>query len=76
MTNLPPQIKVSQRDRAVWYVSGEENPEQIASRAVRLGMDEPELCLLLLETLVDALTVRADDCRTSHENAQHWYNNR
>jgi DNA repair protein RadA/Sms len=38
----------------VWYVSGEENPEQIASRAVRLGIDEPEL-YLLRETHVDTL---------------------
>jgi predicted ATP-dependent serine protease len=38
----------------VWYVSGEENPDQIASRAVRLGIDEPEL-YLLRETHVDTL---------------------
>jgi len=38
----------------VWYVSGEENPEQIASRAARLGIFEPELWLLS-ETHADAL---------------------
>lgn len=38
----------------VWYVSGEENPEQIASRASRLGIHEPELWLLS-ETHADTL---------------------
>ena len=38
----------------VWYVSGEENPEQIASRASRLGIKEPELWLLS-ETHADTL---------------------
>ena len=38
----------------VWYVSGEENAEQIASRAARLGIVEKEL-FLLSETHVDTL---------------------
>lgn len=38
----------------VWYVSGEENPQQIASRADRLGIHETEL-FLLSETHVDTL---------------------
>ena len=38
----------------VWYVSGEENAEQIASRAARLGIIEGEL-FLLSETHVDTL---------------------
>jgi DNA repair protein RadA/Sms len=38
----------------VWYVSGEENPQQIASRASRLGIHEPEL-FLLSETHADTL---------------------
>lgn len=38
----------------VWYVSGEENAEQIASRAARLGIMEGEL-FLLSETHVDTL---------------------
>jgi DNA repair protein RadA/Sms len=38
----------------VWYVSGEENAEQIASRAARLGILEKELWLLT-ETHVDTL---------------------
>jgi len=38
----------------VWYVSGEENAEQIASRAARLGIMESEL-FLLSETHVDTL---------------------
>jgi len=38
----------------VWYVSGEENPEQIASRAARLGIGESEL-YLLSETHADSL---------------------
>lgn len=38
----------------VWYCSGEENPEQIASRAQRLGVDASELWLLS-ETHADTL---------------------
>ena len=38
----------------VWYCSGEESPDQIASRAQRLGIDSPELWLLA-ETHVDSL---------------------
>jgi DNA repair protein RadA/Sms len=38
----------------VWYISGEENPDQIASRASRLGIFESELWLLS-ETHVDTL---------------------
>jgi len=38
----------------VWYVSGEENPGQIASRAARLGIKESELWLLS-ETHADTL---------------------
>ncbi|EEC49411.1 predicted protein, partial [Phaeodactylum tricornutum CCAP 1055/1] len=38
----------------VWYVSGEENPDQIASRASRLGILQSELWLLG-ETHVDTL---------------------
>jgi DNA repair protein RadA/Sms len=38
----------------VWYISGEENAQQIASRAMRLGIDESELWLLT-ETHVDTL---------------------
>lgn len=38
----------------VWYVSGEETPEQIASRASRLGIESSEL-FLLRETHVDTL---------------------
>jgi DNA repair protein RadA/Sms len=38
----------------VWYVSGEENAQQIASRAARLGIEENELWLLT-ETHVDTL---------------------
>lgn len=38
----------------VWYVSGEENPDQISSRAGRLGLVEPELWLLS-ETHADTL---------------------
>jgi DNA repair protein RadA/Sms len=38
----------------VWYVSGEENAEQIAFRAARLGIEEKELWLLT-ETHVDTL---------------------
>lgn len=38
----------------VWYISGEENPDQIASRAARLGIFESELWLLS-ETHVDTL---------------------
>jgi DNA repair protein RadA/Sms len=38
----------------VWYVSGEENPDQIASRAERLGIHESEL-FLLSETHADTL---------------------
>lgn len=38
----------------VWYVSGEETQEQIASRAQRLQLNEPELWLLS-ETHVDSL---------------------
>jgi DNA repair protein RadA/Sms len=38
----------------VWYVSGEENPAQIASRASRLGIAESEL-FLLRETHMDSL---------------------
>jgi energy-coupling factor transporter ATP-binding protein EcfA2 len=40
----------------VWYVSGEENPDQIASRAIRLGIleDSSEL-FLLRQTHVDTL---------------------
>ena len=38
----------------VWYVSGEENAQQIASRAQRLGIQESELWLLS-ETHVDTL---------------------
>lgn len=38
----------------VWYVSGEETAEQIASRAQRLDLNEPELWLLS-ETHVDSL---------------------
>jgi len=38
----------------VWYCSGEETQEQIASRAQRLGLNEPELWLLS-ETHVDSL---------------------
>ena len=38
----------------VWYVSGEETPQQIASRASRLGIQEQQL-YLLCETHVDSL---------------------
>ena len=38
----------------VWYISGEENAQQIASRALRLGIHESELWLLS-ETHVDTL---------------------
>ena len=38
----------------VWYISGEENAQQIASRAMRLGIHESELWLLS-ETHVDTL---------------------
>jgi DNA repair protein RadA/Sms len=38
----------------VWYVSGEETPQQIASRASRLGIQEEQL-YLLCETHVDSL---------------------
>ena len=38
----------------VWYISGEENPDQIASRANRLGIQESELWLLS-ETHADTL---------------------
>ena len=38
----------------VWYVSGEESPDQVASRASRLGIQESEL-YLLGETVVDRL---------------------
>ena len=41
----------------VWYVSGEETMEQIASRADRLGIHEPEL-YLYTETHVDSLAER------------------
>lgn len=57
---LPPPLPTDPKEAEqlprgpVWYVSGEENPEQIASRAVRLGIDEPEL-YLLRETHVDTL---------------------
>lgn len=55
---LPPSSASSSKQEEprgpVWYVSGEENPDQIASRAVRLGIDEPEL-YLLRETHADTL---------------------
>lgn len=54
---LPPPSSTLADDELrgpVWYVSGEENPDQIASRAIRLGIDEPEL-YLLRETHVDTL---------------------
>jgi DNA repair protein RadA/Sms len=38
----------------VWYVSGEETPQQIASRASRLGIQQEQL-YLLCETHVDSL---------------------
>ena len=38
----------------VWYISGEENPDQIALRAARLGIFEAELWILS-ETHVDTL---------------------
>ena len=38
----------------VWYISGEENTQQIASRALRLGIHESELWLLS-ETHADTL---------------------
>lgn len=43
-----------QQHGPVWYISGEENAQQIASRAMRLGIDESELWLLT-ETHVDTL---------------------
>ncbi|GKZ01154.1 hypothetical protein MPSEU_001066800 [Mayamaea pseudoterrestris] len=38
----------------VWYISGEETQDQIASRAMRLGIEAPEL-YLLSETHADSL---------------------
>lgn len=51
----PAEFKADDDDLGpVWYVSGEENPDQIASRASRLGIVEPELWLLS-ETHADSL---------------------
>ena len=45
----------------VLYVSGEENAKQIASRALRLGIQDPEL-LLWCETDADAIVDTILNC--------------
>jgi DNA repair protein RadA/Sms len=45
----------------VWYVSGEENPDQIANRALRLGMAESSELFLLGETHADSLCAQVVD---------------
>jgi DNA repair protein RadA/Sms len=45
----------------VWYVSGEENPDQIANRALRLGMAESTELFLLGETHADSLCAQVVD---------------
>lgn len=49
----------------VWYVSGEETQEQIASRAQRLQLNEPELWLLS-ETHVDSLAEQVATLMEAH----------
>ena len=51
------QIEVQRRGGPVLYVSGEENADQIASRALRLWIDDPEL-LLWCETGADVVADR------------------
>jgi DNA repair protein RadA/Sms len=60
LSKPPPGIGMGPREDTssdygpVWYVSGEESPDQIASRAERLGIAESQL-FLLRETHVDTL---------------------
>jgi len=54
----------------VWYISGEENTMQVASRASRLGIYESEL-LLLCETDVDFI---AEMIVSSYEEDPPWMN--
>lgn len=51
---------IATADGPVFYVTGEESPEQVALRARRIGGLEPEL-LLLPETSCDAVMVRLSD---------------
>jgi DNA repair protein RadA/Sms len=54
------------RTGPVWYVSGEESPPQIASRAQRLGIGSHPHLYLLRETQVDALCAQvATQCLQS-----------
>jgi DNA repair protein RadA/Sms len=61
--STPSQSQQStQTDGPVLYVSGEENANQIASRALRLGIEDPELLLwcetnadMIADTVVDSL---------------------
>jgi DNA repair protein RadA/Sms len=46
------QVAVRMKETAVLYISGEESPEQIKSRADRFGMHESN-CFLLNETNID-----------------------
>lgn len=50
----------------VWYVSGEENPDQIASRAERLGIIQSEL-FLSSETHADTLCAQIASYLTPHQ---------
>lgn len=51
---LPKNYEKQEKVGPVWYCSGEESPDQIASRALRLGADATELWLLS-ETHADSL---------------------
>lgn len=57
----------------VWYVSGEENPEQIAARAIRLGIGESELWLLgetHADTLAEQVVASYQQPRTTQEGEE------
>jgi DNA repair protein RadA/Sms len=71
-SKTPPPAAVGEEEEGpVWYVSGEENAEQIASRAFRLGIFQPELWLLS-ETHVDALAELV--VQTYHPLRRHMMN--
>lgn len=66
---LPSSSSISNGMGPVWYVSGEENPDQIASRAVRLGVIEDSSELYLLrQTHVDTLCEQVVSHGLNHDS--------
>ncbi|MDR2886057.1 MAG: DNA repair protein RadA [Rikenellaceae bacterium] len=61
-STLSLQIALRCEGLRVLYVSGEESPQQIKMRAVRLGADNPE-CLVYADTLLENIIAQAEELR-------------